>query len=333
MNATTDLHQNAMHRTFHTCSGSGAQKQRGGVSIEVAIMANFLILACMLILQIGLIYHGKLVVNYAAFEAARRGAVNHASVSAMRDEAGFRLAPLMGGDGSREGAMLAIARSSASVMDPLATRLNVLSPTPSAFDDWGVTDNKTNRRFIPNAHLNHQSSRAGRLSGVSLQDANLLKLELVHGYRLRVPVAGALIAKAMMRIDPGNIHFYARGKFPLSSVATVRMQSDAWESASAQSSDSGNSMYEGQHTVAELDDESDSAQAPLPPVEPADGPQASQTNQPGEDTTQEALVSAEPIEGEGSELAGSGNCVDVSGESQSHVLVSTLDYERYLAGY
>ena len=46
---------------------------------------------------------------------------------------------------------------------------------------------------------------------------------------MKVPVVGALIAMAMAEIDAKNAQFYLQEKFPLTAVATVRMQSEVWE--------------------------------------------------------------------------------------------------------
>ena len=73
-------------------------------------------------LQAILIYHGKSTLNYATFEAARTGAVNHAQEGAMRHELGIRLAPLQGGDGSTERAATAILKARTFVENRLQTR-------------------------------------------------------------------------------------------------------------------------------------------------------------------------------------------------------------------
>lgn len=179
--------------------------------------------------QAGLIYHGKTTLNYATFEAARAGAVNNAQLSVIREELGIRLAPVQGGDGTPERALIAIAKSSAAVQDRSATQVLVLNPTQSAFDDWGVISRESNRRVIPNSHLRHRDYKVGNSSGLNLRDANLLKIEVTHGLELKVPVVGSLLSKALLAIDPQNAPYYLRNRLPLTSVATVRMQSEAWE--------------------------------------------------------------------------------------------------------
>lgn len=205
-----------------------SRKQVGASLTEFAVVAPVILLVGMTTVQAGLIYHGKTTLNYATFEAARAGAVNHAQLKVMRKELGLRLAPLQGGDGSHEAALQAIGKSYQAVQDPLSTQLDILNPTTAAFEDWGIAGQKVEGKVLPNSHLRHRDHTIGGTSGLSLRDANLLKIKVTHGLNLNVPLAGSLIAKSLMLIDPGNAHFYARNKLPITSVATVRMQSEAW---------------------------------------------------------------------------------------------------------
>ena len=204
--------------------------QSGASLAEFLVAAPLVLLVGMATLQAGLIYHGKTTLNYAVFEAARTGATHNAQVAVMRDELGQRLAPVKGGDGSLEHMALSMAKSVVDANDATTTELSILNPTPAAFDDWGLVSSVTQQRIIPNTHLRHKSDEIGFASGLTIQDANLLKVRVVYGLDLKVPVVSDLIAEAMQIIDVENSHYYQRKKFPLSAVATVRMQSDAWES-------------------------------------------------------------------------------------------------------
>ena len=179
------------------------------------------------------------------FEAARAGAVNNARMSAIRQELGYRLAPLQGGDGTQGKAAAAIARSLLAINDPLNTRVAILNPTPAAFRDWAVRDQDSGERFIPVNHMRHQTYDIGRHSGLSLRDATLLKVQVTHGVDLRVPVVGKLMTAAMRLIDIDNAVFYLRDKWPMQSVATVRMQSDALETEILSSAEGGVSVAGG----------------------------------------------------------------------------------------
>ena len=235
-NATTSRTLCAARTTRSTRSPLGSQPilstvrhQRGASLVEFSIIALSVVLVGLFTLQLGLLYHAKTTLNYAVFEAARAGAVNNAKMSAIREELGIRLAPLQGGDGTRNSALAAIARSTLYLNDPINTRIAILNPTPAAFRDWAVRDQGSGQRFIPVNHLRHQSYDIGAHSGLSLRDATLLKLQVTHGVDLRVPVVGKLMTGAMRWIDIGNAVYYLRDKWPIQSVATVRMQSDALE--------------------------------------------------------------------------------------------------------
>ncbi len=228
---------------------------RGSSIVEFVVVSPLLMLIGLGTVQAALIYHAKTTLNYATFEAARAGAVNHALVPAMRKELGYRLAPIFGGDGSREKAARAIGKSILSALDPVKTRFRVINPTQQVFDDWGEFSLEAEgRRAIPNSHLKHRNAERANTdkpSGVNLHDANLLKIEVTHGYGLKIPLINSLLTKALSIIDPGNISFYAQGQFPLKSVATVRMQNEAWESDEL--------LVAAAEVPAHLDDNIDSA--------------------------------------------------------------------------
>lgn len=244
--------------------------QHGATLVEFSIVAPIVLFVGMATVQAGLIYHGKTTLNYATFEAARAGAVNNAQLSVMREELGIRLAPIQGGDGTAERALIAIAKSSVAVQNIVNTQVLVLNPTQAAFDDWGVISRESNRRVIPNSHLRHRDYTVGDSSSLNLRDANLLKIEVTHGLELKVPVVGHFLTKALLTIDPENASFYVRNRLPLTSVATVRMQSEAWEDeiqaanltpAAEHVATDESPDEQGQITVADANEESDADEA------------------------------------------------------------------------
>lgn len=236
---------------------SARKSQQGASLTEMIVVSPVLLLFGLSTVQAGLIYHGKTTINYATFEAARSGAVNHGQVSVMRKELGIRLAPLEGGDGSTERAASAIAQSVLKASNPVNTRLKIVSPSVQAFEDWKIT-NEDGREVIPNSHLRHvrgELAVAGNLSGMTLRDANLLKVEVTHGLELKVPIVNRLLSEAMRVIDPVNASFYAQNLIPIKSVATVRMQSELWKDEVLASNEP---PPEATTTVASLTNPSDS---------------------------------------------------------------------------
>jgi len=234
-----------MHRSYlndhndYVIGAATATRQRGASMAEFITIAPILMLIGLGTVQAGLVYHGKTTLNYATFEAARAGATRHAQPGPMRRELGARLGAIYGGDGSTEMVANAIARSMIELESPVnldgslapPTRLEILNPTIEAFDAWGKPSlEHDNRTVIPNSHLRHQNASAGAgTPGLTLRDANLLKIEVTHGFELKVPLVSKLLTGALTIIDPENALFYASGRLPIKSVATVRMQSEAWK--------------------------------------------------------------------------------------------------------
>ena len=182
------------------------------------------------------------MLNYATFEAARTGAVTNGQIDEMREELGYRMAPVFGGDGTMEKGVSAIARSTVAAKDLSITKIVILNPTSDSFAQHGkekiVEDGNANRSVvaIPNSHLRSRDHSDVKNDGLNVQDANLLKIEVTYGYPLKIPildieVPGAKLAMrlAMLKIDPDNWMYYSRGMFPIKSTATVRMQSEAWQ--------------------------------------------------------------------------------------------------------
>ncbi|MCM8857766.1 MAG: DUF6531 domain-containing protein [Candidatus Thiodiazotropha sp.] len=207
-------------------------RQRGVAMTELLVSLPALLLMGLGGWQTALLYDAKTTLNYATFEAARKGAVTHAQSGPMRQELGLRLAPLFGGDGSPRKAIAAITRSSLDVEDPRFTEFEIINPTVEAFDDFGreIVDPRTNDIHfgIPNSHLRWRDRSINEHSGVNIQDANLLKVKVTYGYQLKVPLMDRVIPAVMRLFDPENALYYNSRRLPITSVATVRMQSDAW---------------------------------------------------------------------------------------------------------
>jgi predicted RNA-binding protein YlqC (UPF0109 family) len=213
-------------------------RQRGGATAEFLFAAPALLLLGMSGMQALFFYDAKNTLSYAAFEAAREGAVTHAQTGNMRRELAVRLSPIFGGDGSSTEAVESMAEAMVEVHNPLFTKIQVLNPTKEAFDDFGVKNSENNKTEIPNDNLKFRSRQVGSSSGVNIQDANILKVKVTYGYKLEVPIINAILPSVLKWTDPGNIAYYAAGRIPVTAVATVRMQSPAWPDNNA-SADGG----------------------------------------------------------------------------------------------
>lgn len=227
------------------------RNQRGASAVEFVVVALVLFMMGLGTLQAALLYHSKTIVNYATFEAARVGTTNHALVDPMMSELGERLAPLFGGDGTMGKAALAIARSKVEVESPVnldgsvapPTSVKVLNPSTESFEKWGRPSLEYNARTaIPNSHLKHKinTTEGEDAPSMTLADANLLKIQVTHGVELKIPLINKMILSTMREFellggspDPEKLAYYAAGRIPITSTATMRMQSEAWKETTA----------------------------------------------------------------------------------------------------
>ncbi|HTT07942.1 MAG TPA: TadE family protein [Gammaproteobacteria bacterium] len=214
--------------------------QTGQSMTEFVIVAPVMFLLVFGAMQFGLIYHAKTTLNYATFEAARSAAVNHAVKAAAESGLARGLAPLY----THEDSVSAVQAGRRQVRDDIAAgyaEIERLSPPASAFDDYG--QGSAGDRNIPNDNLMYRDPAPGKNSGLSIQDANLLKLRVTYCYPLYVPFANKVIVTLMSFAPsssceecvgppaPGSLakKCLDDDRLPIVSQAIVRMQSEASE--------------------------------------------------------------------------------------------------------
>jgi hypothetical protein len=170
-----------------------ARRARGQSATEFLIVLPVLILLLLGVLQFGLLYQARSVVNHATFLAARAGSLAHGSGTAMRQAFAAGMLPLF--THAPDAAGLATARATAATESaaPLTT-FRLLNPTPAAMGDFGVArlDGQAGRE-IPNDTLVYRKSTLGATSGLSVQDANLLQIQVRYCFPLVVPLWNTLI--------------------------------------------------------------------------------------------------------------------------------------------
>jgi len=229
---------------------AGPRGQRGVTMVEFAIVSPLALLLVLGIVQLGLMFVAKDIVNEAAFVAARAGAVDHAQSSTMTAALQKALIPFYQdttdtNDYTRLGA--AWLKAQADLGNPLNLNVQVLNPSPEAFTDFGLSDAQ-NHTYIPNDSLEYRThAKDGQSSGQSIQDANALKIRVTYAYELKVPLMQAVFKSVMCGVDSGVDAFgrasssglgtptecqqyYSRGRVPIVTYATVQMQSPAWKS-------------------------------------------------------------------------------------------------------
>jgi hypothetical protein len=244
-------------RSSRRCPGrrhAGPARQTGITLVEFAIVSPFALLLVLGIIQLGLMFSAKQVVNAGAFLAARAGSVQNAQLDRMRDVMVKSLAPFYQdttntNDFTRLSTALAkaTADTTCTAFSGCFLAIQLLNPPPEAFDDFGITGSLSpGHTYIPNDNLEFRShSIVGPASGLSIQEANALKIKVTYGYELKVPLMRSVFGAIMCSIDsglnafghtavtgtPSNdcTTFYQNGRVPIVSYATVQMQTPAWK--------------------------------------------------------------------------------------------------------
>lgn len=225
---------------------------RGITLVEFVIVFPLATLFVLSLIQVGMIYMAKTTLNHATFMTARIGSLHNASESAMREALIRGLTPFyqdntLTNDTERLARAYARSKLMNGAANPLKAELAVLNPSKQVYDDFGVKDPKTRVTYIPNDNLEWRHLTVGSTSKVHIRDANLLKIRVVYGYELKVPLIAGVLARVMCggsigveaygNVQPWDalfgvasstcLKYYMRGLIPLESHAIVEMQSRA----------------------------------------------------------------------------------------------------------
>ncbi len=174
-------------------------------------MAEFLIiLPAMLLLisgaiQFALIYHAKITLNYAAFEAVRAGTLGQGKFSEVKEGFARGLAPLYSyfesdstlrnkrdPDNTAHDQVEAFQMAREKIFREFDSpnkliRIERLNPTDKTIHIFAPDES------IPNDNLRYRSSKKQGKTKVTIQDANLLHLRVTYWYPLYVPFVNKLI--------------------------------------------------------------------------------------------------------------------------------------------
>jgi len=159
---------------------------RGAAMIETIIAFPVLMMLGLGILHVGLIFQAKTNLEYAALMAARYAAST---------EGGFNVLDLEDIIWHRMRASRYHPDDAITPKDRNNITIEVLGPSTEMFDDFGVntsldgTDDECPMVdcIIPNDNLINRSTTSGSASGVSIQDANILRLKITYGLDTKVP--------------------------------------------------------------------------------------------------------------------------------------------------
>ncbi|MBC7512835.1 MAG: pilus assembly protein [Herminiimonas sp.] len=217
--------------------------------LEFTVVAPIITLLGLGSIQYGMLFHAKNQYNHAAFMAARAGSIRNANLEQMRDAYARALIPLYGG-GTNAGE-LATALQKARTAVAANTDIVMLNPTKESFLDWNDKDlqkkfhTSIGQHVIPNGGLAFKKAAiVPEASGQSIQDANLLKLRIMHGHKPGVPLIGAMYVRYLQWLDTGAdpraSEKINRGLIPVVTQITMQMQSDAIEGSAVSMPGMGN---------------------------------------------------------------------------------------------
>ena len=215
---------------------------KGQSMVEFIIVTPVMLLLLFGAFQFALIYHAKTALNYATFEAARFGAVSNARMTEMENAFTRAMAAIHTHDDTPEDVICAREIVRKEIENNFVS-IEILNPPENAFNP-PVGDGDV----IPNDNLMYRTANSA--TGLSIQDANLLKIRVTYCYPLYVPymnrVLGIMLTNDESPTCPGCVGSYKssgsfergclnNGRFPINAQAIVRMQSPAMLSAAKSS--------------------------------------------------------------------------------------------------
>ncbi|MFC3374635.1 OmpA family protein [Rugamonas sp. CCM 8940] len=219
------------------------RRQRGAALIELVVVGPLLTMMGLGVTQYSQLFFAKNQLNHATMLAARAGSVGNASIDSIKQAYAAGLVPLFGGGSNAAELAESLANARKSVDEN--AYVDMLNPTKEAFADFNdpalqATLKTGSKRVISNRGLAFKSQQVGATSGETIQDANLIKLRIIHGISPAVPIVGR-IYKAYLQWqdtgeDPRMTNLISKGLVPVVSHVTLQMQSDAIEPATPTSS-------------------------------------------------------------------------------------------------
>lgn len=221
---------------------------RGSVTTEFLIIAPMISILGLIGVQYAMIYNARANLSYAAFEAARAGAIHHADPAKIRDGLIKGLLPYLV---STRQALLPVNSDNPAALNVNAALLNqvvklteepfikieMINPTPQAFQDFNSPalqrklDTGT-QKVIPNTELQTASATSVK-SGLNIQDANVLKLRITYGYQPKIPLVSQFFSTIDAFLkgdkDPFSTRLLAFDRIPIVVDISTQMLSPAIE--------------------------------------------------------------------------------------------------------
>ena len=222
--------------------------QRGQAMVEMVVISFVTLLLLFSIIQFALLYNAKTVLNYAAFEAARIGALNYSHPQSMRLALAQKLAILepVDSDPNDTSYQKLVDQQTAfmSNFDSIACIRRINPPSSSSHWVGNQLAAQTSSSIL-NDHLIHRDATPLGDPLQSIQDANLLKISVTYCPKMIVPIVSTAIKRLMLvayhdsdpdpidgwevTVDPISFHkqCYENDRFPMVAQALVRMHTPA----------------------------------------------------------------------------------------------------------
>jgi hypothetical protein len=162
------------------------QWQTGQATVEYLYVVPILLVILLASMQFVFIYEAKLALNYATFVAARQGALHNGSMASIQSGLASGLAPLFNHGKDLPSLKAARALAKNELGNNQLTLIKIVNPTPDALSAF---DNGAGE--IPNDNLMYRGTAA--TGGMSVQDANLLKVRVTYCVKLVVPIINRMI--------------------------------------------------------------------------------------------------------------------------------------------
>ncbi|HEY0877296.1 MAG TPA: TadE/TadG family type IV pilus assembly protein [Zeimonas sp.] len=212
------------NRGGRRCPIRPRRAQRASALVETLLAAPLVLLLGLGALQWALLLHARTAVEYALFEAARAGSVAQARPDAIEAGLARGLLPFWQGAGMPRSPSAALAAAQAQLGQGFAAgwiAWHQIAPTLESFADWAEPARDSFGRpipgtpEIPNDSLQWSWLRTpaggvaamrgrepiGSQSQQTLNDANVLKLELRYGVPMAVPLVGSMAVWLMRIVD------------------------------------------------------------------------------------------------------------------------------------
>lgn len=226
--------------------------QKGASLTEFIVVTPMIFLLGMLGVQYTLMYNAKSNLTYASYEAARAGAIHNADPNKIQEGLLKGLLPYLSANGNgvlKANNVLANTADNVAILEKAKLteapfmKIEIINPNKQAFDDFNNPTLqqllKTTHKVIPNKQTDFDNlkDKIGSNSGLTVAEANVLKLRITYGYKPEIPLAknmmSSLYSFLMGPKDNFSLKLLATNRIPMVVDVSAQMLSPAVENGLA----------------------------------------------------------------------------------------------------